>query len=80
MGYFVKNRQLKSGSSGVVLPTGPSTARPDYPLFGMIRFNTYYGYVEVFDGTTWVNIAGATSGISISQAQDIGIVSALLFG
>jgi hypothetical protein len=53
MGYFVKNRQLQSGSSGVVLPTGPASARPDYPTFGMIRFNTDSGLVEFFNGTIW---------------------------
>jgi hypothetical protein len=46
----------------------------------MIRFNTFYGYVEVYNGTIWVNSAGATSGVTLSQAQDIGIISALLFG
>jgi hypothetical protein len=53
MGYFVKNRQLQSGSSGVVLPTGPASTRPDYPTFGMIRFNTDSGLVEFFNGTIW---------------------------
>jgi hypothetical protein len=57
MGYFVKNRQLQSGSSGVVLPTGPASARPDYPNFGMIRFNTDSGFVEFFNGTIWDNLS-----------------------
>ena len=52
MGYFVKNRQLQSGSSGVVLPTGSSATRPDNPAFGMIRYNTE-GFVEFFNGTIW---------------------------
>jgi hypothetical protein len=52
MGYFVKNRQLQSGSTGVVLPTGSSATRPDNPAFGMIRYNTE-GFVEFFNGTLW---------------------------
>lgn len=57
MGYFVKNRQLKSGSSGVVLPTGDSTTRPDSPVFGLIRYNTDYGLIEFFDGTQFQTLA-----------------------
>ena len=40
MGYFVKNRQLQSGSSGVVLPSGGSATRPLAPSFGLIRSNS----------------------------------------
>ncbi len=53
MGYFVKNRQLQSGSSGVRLPVGSAADRPDYPLFGMIRFNTTSGFCEFYNGTIW---------------------------
>jgi hypothetical protein len=53
MATLYKNRQLQSASSGVVLPTGPASARPDYPTFGMIRFNTDSGLVEFFNGTIW---------------------------
>ena len=69
-----------AGTSGVVIPAGDLSQLPSVTELGMIRFNTYYGYVEIFNGVTWVNVAGSTSGISLSQAQDIGIVSALLFG
>jgi hypothetical protein len=63
MGYFVKNRQLQSGSSGVVLPTGSAAERPDYPTFGMIRYNTDTGFCEFYNGTIWQNmgIGGAIS-------------------
>lgn len=59
MGYFVKNRQLQSGSSGVVLPTGSTATRPDAPTFGLIRFNTDSGYVEFFNGTIFQSLASA---------------------
>ena len=63
MGYFVKNRQLQSGSSGVVLPTGSAAERPDYPTFGMIRYNTDTGFCEFYNGTIWQNmgVGGAIS-------------------
>jgi len=56
MGYFVKNRQLQSGSSGVVLPTGSTAQRPDAPTFGLIRFNTDTGFCEFFNGTIFQNM------------------------
>ena len=63
MGYFVKNRRLQSGSSGVVLPAGGSDLRPDNPAFGMIRYNTDSGSVEYFNGTIFqaLGTAGAVS-------------------
>jgi hypothetical protein len=58
MGYFVKNRQLQSGSSGVVLPTGSSAQRPVSPAFGLIRYNTdSSGFVEFFNGTQFVALS-----------------------
>lgn len=59
MGYFVKNRQLQSGSSGVVLPAGGSGLRPDAPRFGLIRYNTDLGSVEFFNGTVFVQLSAA---------------------
>lgn len=56
MGYFVKNRQLQSGSSGVVIPTGSAAQRPEYPTFGMIRFNTDTGFCEFYNGSIWQNM------------------------
>jgi hypothetical protein len=58
MGYFVKNRQLQSGSSGVVLPSGDSAQRPQNPAFGLIRYNTdSSGFVEFFNGTEFVALS-----------------------
>ena len=57
MGYFVKNRRLQSGSSGVVLPSGSTSQRPDYPTFGLIRYNTDSGYVEYFNGSIFQNLS-----------------------
>ena len=59
MGYYVKNRRLQSGSSGVVLPAGGSATRPLAPQFGLIRFNTDTGQVEFFNGSAFVSIASA---------------------
>lgn len=56
MGYFVKNRRLQSGSSGVVLPAGGAAVRPENPMFGMIRYNTDIGYCEFYNGSIWQNM------------------------
>lgn len=56
MGNFVKNRQLLSGSSGVVIPTGPTSQRPESPTFGLIRFNTDTGFCEFFNGSIFQNM------------------------
>ena len=67
MGFYVKNRRLQSGSTGVVLPTGSSATRPEYPTFGMIRYNTDLGSVEFFNGTIWNTLS---AGGSISYTVD----------
>ena len=58
MGYYLKNRQLQTGGSGVVLPTGTSAQRPDNPAFGLIRYNIDLPGIEYFNGTNyspWAN-------------------------
>jgi hypothetical protein len=67
MGYFVKNRRLQSGSSGVVLPTGSAANRPDNPAFGMIRYNTDSGLVEFFNGNIWSTLS---TGGSVTYTVD----------
>jgi hypothetical protein len=59
MGYFVKNRQLQSGSSGVVLPAGGSALRPLAPAFGLMRYNTDLAAIEFFNGTQFVQLSAA---------------------
>jgi hypothetical protein len=67
MGYYVKNRRLQSGSSGVVLPTGSSATRPDNAAFGMIRYNTDTGLVEFYNGSMWNSLS---TGGSITYTVD----------
>ena len=78
MGFYVKNRRLQSGSTGVVLPTGSSATRPEYPTFGMIRYNTDSGFVEFFNGTLW-NTLSAGGSISYTVDDFVGTGSQTIF-
>jgi hypothetical protein len=59
MGYFVKNRRLESGSSGVVIPVGGSATRPLAPAFGLIRYNTDLAAIEYFNGVQYIQLSAA---------------------
>ena len=65
--------------SGIVLPVGSNATRP-VGVTGMIRFNTNDERVELYDGTTWVSVAGASGGISFQDAENIAIEKVLIFG
>ena len=69
-----------AGTNGVVIPTGGSLQRPSVVAVGMIRYNTDLGLTEIWDGAQWSSVAGASSGINASQAEDIAIGIALSFG
>jgi hypothetical protein len=70
------------GTYGVVIPVGTSSNRPPvlYTETGMVRFNSELGYVEVFNGASWANIAGSSTGVTTTTAQDIGVETALALG
>ena len=78
MGYFVKDRILQSGSTGVVLPTGNSANRPEYPTFGTIRYNTDIGLVEFYNGSVWSSLSPSGS-ISYTVDDFVGNGSQTVF-
>ena len=71
-----------SGSNGFVVPVGTSTQRPAaaYREVGMTRFNTQQGYLEIWDGNSWVSVAGATGAITVNAAEDLAIEYVLTLG
>jgi len=68
------------GTNALVIPSGTSIERPGSPQLGMMRYNTDFELVEIWDGTTWISVAGAASGITATTAQEIAALSALIFG
>jgi hypothetical protein len=68
------------GSGGFVIPTGDTLSRPGIVEAGMVRYNTTDGRVEVYTGTYWSGIAGTVGGVTASEAENLGITSAIIFG
>jgi hypothetical protein len=78
MGYFVKNRQFQSGSTGMVIPTGSSATRPDAPVFGLMRYNTDLGLIEFFNGSIFQSLA-TSGGINYTVDTFTGTGSQTIF-
>lgn len=70
------------GSNGFVVPTGTNNQRPAaaYRETGMVRYNTEQRYLEIWDGFSWVSVAGATGSISFAAAEDLAIEYILTLG
>jgi hypothetical protein len=70
------------GTNGFVVPVGTSSQRPAaaYRETGMTRYNTEQRYLEIWDGFSWVSVAGATGSISFAAAEDLAIEYVLTLG
>ena len=68
------------GTNGFVIPTGANFERGAISELGMIRFNTTDNRVEIYNGTQWISVAGAGGGVTITEAEDLSIRNALIFG
>ena len=64
MGYFLKNRQLQSGSTGVVVPASGLGELPDQPVAGMLSFNSATFTMSVYNGLAWQTLATSSGGSS----------------
>jgi hypothetical protein len=79
MGFFVKNRQIKSGSKSTVLPAGDTVHRPLSPVPGQLRYNTELCKLEYFTGTGY-RIVAAEGKTSITVDEYVGDGLAVSFG
>ena len=70
------------GTNGFIVPVGSNVQRPAqaYRETGMVRYNTEQRYLEIWDGFSWVSVAGATGSISFSAAEDLAIEYVLTLG
>ena len=70
------------GTGGFVVPVGNNSQRPvpAYREVGMTRFNSEQGYLEIWDGLSWVTVAGATGSITFTQAEDLAVEYVLTLG
>ena len=70
------------GTSGFVVPVGDNLQRPAaaYRETGMLRYNTDQRYLEIWDGFSWVSVAGATGSISVTAAEDLALEYVLTLG
>jgi hypothetical protein len=70
-----------NSTGGFVIPVGETGQRPALFEVGMMRYNTTDQRVEIWDGSLWVGAGqGAGGGVTSNEAEDIGIVSAIIFG
>jgi hypothetical protein len=70
------------GTGGMVIPVGNDVQRPLAPFLetGMMRYNINQQYVEIYDGTSWVSVAGSTGSINFNQAENLAIEYVLTLG
>lgn len=70
------------GTLGFVVPVGLDTQRPipPYREIGMMRYNTDQSYLEIWDGTSWVSVAGSSGAITFNAAENLAIEYILTLG
>lgn len=70
------------GTLGFVVPVGLDTQRPvpPYREIGMVRYNTDQSYLEVWDGLSWVSVAGSSGAITFNAAENLAIEYILTLG
>lgn len=79
MGYFLKNRQLQSGSTGVVVPNGTTGQLPSNAVPGMLSFNTSSTALQVYNGTSWATLSTST-GVTYTVDNFTGDGTTTTFG
>jgi hypothetical protein len=59
---------FKANTGALKLPSGTTGQRPGTPVLGMQRWNSDRGVVEVWNGSVWLPITGATQGVYLIVA------------
>ena len=69
-----------SQAGGVRIPYGLSAQKPSAPVIGLMRYNQDDLYVEIYDGSNWVSVAGSGGAVTLTQAEQFAIEYALTLG
>jgi hypothetical protein len=69
-----------SQAGGLRIPVGNNATRPAAPVIGIARYNIQGLQVEIYDGFSWISVAGSSGSISLLQAEDIAVKYALTLG
>lgn len=69
-----------SQAGGLRIPVGNNATRPSTPVIGITRYNTQGLQVEIYDGASWISVAGSGGGVSVTGAEDIAVKYALTLG
>lgn len=69
----------------MVIPMGNDAERPGVgslpaPMAGTIRYNTTSQVVEIYNGSIWQAASQAGEAVTFSQANEISIINAIIFG
>lgn len=63
MGRFIKNFEVTQNAADIiVIPSGATDERPASPEAGALRFNNTLNRLEFYNGTTFVQVSGASGG------------------
>ena len=63
---------ILDGSNGITMPTWTTVNRPTNPIIGAQGYNTTYGGVEVYNGSTWTLVTGGPAfSAYLSSTQSI---------
>lgn len=63
MGRFVKNFEAtQNAADSIAIPSGATNEQPANPEAGALRFNNTVNRLEFFNGTTFVQVSGASGG------------------
>ena len=73
------NGYWKISGDGLAIPWGDDSTRPANPELGMQRYNPQQGFMEVWNGTAWVNASGQ-SDVDAFLMEEIADFWALVIG
>ena len=68
------------GTDAMIIPAGPELDRRGSPDVGETRWNTDLGYIECYDGTTWIVSIGPGEVVDTQDMSDLGNIYTLILG